>query len=70
MAGRAIRRHAAGDWGDLDAFGARQNNAAVREGRRILSAYSVPVAQRARERIWIITEWDRSAATVLKPEEY
>lgn len=65
-----LARHLSGDWGSLDAFDIRQNNQAVREGLRILSAYDVPVAGGETERIWIITESDRSSTTVLTPEEY
>jgi len=34
-------------------------------GSRIFSAYTVPQA-----RVWIITEADRSATTILLPDEY
>jgi len=59
-------RHAAGDWGNLDAFDRRQNDLAVQQGLRILSAYNIEKDTR----IWIITESDRSATTVLLPSEY
>jgi hypothetical protein len=62
--------HAQGDWGELDAFDKRQNETAVKEGHRILSAYNVPIGDDETERIWIITEGDRSATTVLLPENY
>jgi hypothetical protein len=65
-----LARHASGDDGDLDAFDKRQNRQAVREGLRILSAYDVPVGDGKTERIWIITEADRSTTTVLLPSEY
>jgi hypothetical protein len=65
-----LARHASGDWGDLDGLDKRQNDSAVKEGYRILSAYDVPVADGETERIWIITEGDRSATTLLKPEDY
>ncbi|MCB8980590.1 MAG: plasmid related protein [Ardenticatenaceae bacterium] len=65
-----LARHAQGDWGDdLDSFDERQNDTAVKEGYRILSAYTVPAGDET-ERIWIITEADRSATTVLLPSEY
>jgi hypothetical protein len=35
--------HAEGKWGDLDAFDVRQNNLAVKQGGRILSAYDAPL---------------------------
>ncbi|MFQ5401737.1 MAG: hypothetical protein ACE5E7_19340 [Anaerolineae bacterium] len=65
-----IARHAAGDDGDLDSFDKRQNQRAIKEGLRILSAYDVPTDDGEAERIWIITEADRSTTTVLTPEEY
>ena len=65
-----LTRHLSGDWGSLDAFDVRQNNQAVRGGWRILSAYDVPVDGGETERIWIITEADRSATSIILPEEY
>jgi hypothetical protein len=60
-----LARHATGDWGELCAFDHRQNEVALREGYRLLS--SCPVGP---ERVWIITEADRSVTTILLPEEY
>jgi hypothetical protein len=60
-----LARHATGDWGELCAFDRRQNELALREGYRVLSSYPV-----GRERIWVITEADRSVTTILLPEEY
>ena len=60
-----LARHAAGDWGDLCAFDRRQNDIALRHGYRIFSSYDVSA-----ERVWIITEADRSVTTILLPEEY
>lgn len=59
-------RHAIGDWGDLDAFDKQQNDLAVKQGLRILSAYNTEGGAR----FWIITEGDRSATTILLPAEY
>ena len=59
-------RHASGDWGDLDAFDRQQNDLAVKQGLRILSAYNTD----AGSRFWIITEADRSATTIILPEDY
>jgi hypothetical protein len=58
-------RHATGDWGELCAFDRRQNEIALRDGYRVLSSYDVSA-----ERVWIITEADRSITTILLPEEY
>ena len=60
-----LARHATGDWGELCAFDRRQNEIALRDGYRVLSCY--PVGE---ERVWIITEADRSVTTILLPEEY
>jgi hypothetical protein len=61
-----LRRHASGDWGDLEPEDREANNAALVSGERLLSAYWL----QNRTRIWIITEADRSVTTVLLPEEY
>jgi len=42
------------------------NERALRCGMRILSAYALWTG----DRIWIITEADRSVTTILTPEEY
>ncbi len=66
-----LRRHASGDWGDLNAHDRAANDAALRDGSRLLSAYLV--AQGVK--VWIITEaadedGHRAATTLLLPEEY
>lgn len=63
---RALARHGACDWGDLDAADRAANDAAVTERARIVSAYTSSTGLR----FWIITEWDRSATTILLPEDY
>lgn len=66
--GRALdflARHASGDWGDLCASDRCENGLALRHGRRVLSSYAV-----GNDRIWVITEADRSVTTILLPEEY
>jgi hypothetical protein len=60
-----LARHATGDWGVLCAFDRRQNEIALREGYRVLSSYDISA-----ERVWIITEANRSITTILLPEEY
>ncbi len=59
-------QHKHGEWGDLDPEDRRENERALRLGGRLLSAY----ATRTGERLWVITEADRSATTLLLPEEY
>jgi len=61
-----LDRHVNGDWGDLDDEDKQENEFSVRNGFRILSAYTTS----AGDKIWIITEADRSATTLLLPEEY
>ena len=61
-----LDRHVTGDWGDLDPHDTRANNRALKDGDRIISNY--PIGDDVR--IWIITEWDRSATTILLPSEY
>ena len=63
----SIMRYAQCDWGDSDEEDKKTNDDAVRYGERILAAYIYPKTQ---ERIWIVTEWDRSVTTVLFPDEY
>jgi hypothetical protein len=60
-----VLRHATGDWGDVDAADRRENDLAVTRRLRILSAYGEGDA-----RLWLITEADRSATTLLRPEDY
>ena len=62
----ALLRHLNGDWGDVSEADRAANDRAVRDGDRLLSAYYAP----DRTRFWIITEADRSATTVLLPEDY
>lgn len=59
-------RHAGGDFGDVSEEDKAYNEEAVDNEGRILSAYH----DRNGIKFWIITEWDRSATTVLLPEEY
>ncbi len=60
-----LERHQSGDWGEVPAEDARENEFSVRHGFRIVSSYRV-----AGERLWVITEADRSATTLLLPGEY
>ncbi len=60
-----LERHQSGDWGDVPPEDAHENESSVRYGFRIISSYRV-----AGERLWVITERDRSATTLLLPSEY
>jgi len=61
-----ISRHQMGDWREISPEDAAENELSLKEDLRLLSAYSLPSGCR----IWIITEADRSATTILLPEEY
>jgi hypothetical protein len=61
----AFSRHAKGDWGNLCNEDKELNNQALEDGTRLLSSYEVNG-----QKIWIITEADRSVTTVLFPHEY
>lgn len=60
-----LARHISGDWGAVPPEDARENELSVKEGFRIISSYPVGDGK-----VWIITEANRSATTVLLPEEY
>ena len=60
-----IVRHHQGDWGDVCEEDAELNNDAVKYGGRLLSSYLIED-----EKLWIITEADRSATTLLMADEY
>ena len=62
-----LDRHRQGDWGDVCREDKEANEYAITEGLRILSAYKLPVTG---EKLWIITEADRSSTTLLLPNEY
>lgn len=66
----ALARHVRGDWGDMDAEDCQANEDALLHGGRVLSAYWLSVDAENQVRVYIITEADRSATTVLLPEEY
>ena len=62
----ALIRHSQGDWGDVCQADAEENELSLENGFRLLSAYE----DRNGTKFWIITEADRSATTVLLPEDY
>lgn len=61
-----LRRHMSCDWGDLSEDDLKENELSLEQGFRLLSSYQTTKG----ERIWIITEADRSATTILLPVEY
>ena len=67
----SLERHLNHDWGDVDAEDKRTNDHALGNGLRILSAYNDGrFPKNGVATIWIITEADRSATTILFPNEY
>ena len=60
-------RHECGDWGDLDQADKEKNELSLKEGYRILSAYTLKATG---QKLWVITEADRSRTTILRPDEY
>jgi len=61
-----ILRHVTGDWGEMPEEDVIENERSVTRGLRIFSSYALNTGAK----IWVITEWDRSVTTLLKPEEY
>lgn len=62
-----LSRHQTGDWGTLCDDDWEANITAVQRGLRVFSSYRVGPDQ---IKVWVITEADRSATTILLPEEY
>ena len=62
-----VSRHLFGDFGDMDENDTAQNNAAIASGEdRVMSSYTTTKGIK----LWVITEWDRSITTLLRPEDY
>jgi hypothetical protein len=60
-----LARHVSGDWGELGDEDKRENDFSVTRRLRILSAYG-----QGNDRLWVITEADRSSTCILRPDEY
>lgn len=64
-------RHAKGDWGQLSADDRKQNDQGWNNGGQLMSSYPIdPTWGIDGDKLWIITEWDRSVTTVLFPSDY
>jgi len=61
-----LSRHLRGDWGDLCQDDEVENELSLKHGFRLMSSYQVTET----EKLWIITEADRSVTTLLLPSEY
>jgi len=62
----ALVRHIQGDWGDIGHEDWQENELSLKEGFRLFSVYHAANGTK----FWVITEADRSATTVLLPEDY
>lgn len=62
----ALRRHAIGDWGEVDEHDRAENESSLLRGSRLFSVYHTPTGVR----FYIITEAGREVTTVLLPEDY
>ena len=61
-----IRRHHCCDWGDVCPNDATRNEEALENGERVFSVYHTA----KNEKLYVITEADRSSTCVLKASEY
>lgn len=61
-----VQRHVSGEWGDLCEEDKQANASALHYGSRLLSSYEIA----PNYKLWIITEANRMATTLLLPEEY
>lgn len=64
--GQALARHSRGDWGDVVPDDWFENDYALAARSRLFSVYHAGDGRK----FWVITEADRSATTVLLPEDY
>ena len=62
----ALDRHARGDWGDVTGDDGEANDEALENEGRLFSVYH----NLAGLKFWVITESDRSATTVMLPDDY
>jgi RNA polymerase subunit RPABC4/transcription elongation factor Spt4 len=62
---RCLERHANQDWGDVCEEDKKTNDNAVLRGGRVLSSYEL-----RGDKLWILTEADRSVTTLMTPNEY
>ena len=65
-AAELLLRHQQGDWGSVPPEDVEANWRSLKDGSRLLSSYVLGQG----ERLWIITEADRSVTTLLLPDEY
>lgn len=58
--------HTIGDWGDISKNDRQENEKSLNEGHTLISSYRLS----GDAKLWIVTEADRSATTLLLPSEY
>jgi hypothetical protein len=62
-----VFKHVGGDWGDICSEDRLENELSIKNGWRILSSYRL---NSAGDKVWVITEADRSSTCLLLPDEY
>ena len=67
-----LSKHQNGNWGDLSKDDIVSNEQALKSSERLFSAYRIPdeLEYPHHQKVWIITERDRSVTTVLFPSDY
>lgn len=67
-----LQLHLQGQWGCLGDEDWKMNDIATHNGERLLSCYPIDPSKpcEGSNRLWLITEWDRSVSTFLFPDEY
>lgn len=62
-----VDAHRCGIWGDIPPEDARTNRLSLTPGQegQIMSSYTI-----GGQKIWVITEWDRSYTTLMLPDDY
>jgi len=61
-----LSRHVTGDWGEIPDEDRKENQFSLEKGFRLMSSYTTT----AGDRVWVITENNRSHTTLLLPDEY
>ena len=61
-----LRRHQAGDWGDVSEETRRKNEEALKDGARLESVYHTSGG----EKILVVTEADRALTSIMVPDEF
>jgi hypothetical protein len=61
-----LSRHLRGDWGGLCHDDKAENELSLKYGFRLMSSYQITET----EKLWVITEGERSVTTLLLPAEY